>query len=153
MTTFALVLLIFISSTNIIKTASGFHPTFLHRTMTNHPNALRDGGHNHPTSTVKASRDHDLRDGSHNHPVQTMEAIEARLAAENLSLPKPGAAKANYQLIHRDGDLLYLSGHLPFRPDGSLVVGACAPSHVIEENESMKYLSTEEGYEAAKVRR
>ena len=82
-----------------------------------------------------------------------MEAIEARLAALNLSLPKPGAAKANYQLVHRDGDLLYLSGHLPFRPDGSLVVGACAPSHIIEENESKKYLSTEEGYEAAKVRR
>ena len=55
------------------------------------------------------------------------------------------------QLVHRDGDLLYLSGHLPFRPDGSLVVGACAPSHIIEENESKKYLSTEEGYEAAKV--
>jgi len=82
-----------------------------------------------------------------------MEAIEARLAAQNLILPKPGAAKANYQLVHRDGDLLYLSGHLPFRPDGSLVVGACAPSHVIEENESKKYLSTEEGYEAAKARR
>ena len=53
------------------------------------------------------------------------------------------------QLVHRDGDLLYLSGHLPFSKDGTLVVGACAPSHVIEGDESQKWLSTEQGYEAA----
>ena len=54
------------------------------------------------------------------------------------------------QLIHRDGDLVYLSGHLPIQKDGSLVVGACAPSHVIEGDQSHKWLSTEQGYEAAK---
>ena len=53
------------------------------------------------------------------------------------------------QLVHRDGDLLYLSGHLPVKPDGSLVVGACAPADVLEGDESNKYLSTEEGYQAA----
>ena len=107
-----------------------------------------------------------------------MEAITERLAAMNLELPKPGAPKANYvsymlarslsvllhmvsshnmypytklqQLVHRDGDLLYLSGHLPFKPDGTLVIGACAPSSIIEGDTSQKYISTEEGYEAAK---
>ena len=54
------------------------------------------------------------------------------------------------QLIHRDGDLLYLSGHLPLKPDGTLVIGACAPSHVIAGDQSEKWLSTEQGYEAAK---
>ena len=54
------------------------------------------------------------------------------------------------QLVHRDGDLLYLSGHLPFKPDGTLVIGACAPSSIIEGDTSQKYISTEEGYEAAK---
>jgi hypothetical protein len=34
--------------------------------------------------------------------------------------------------------------------DGTLIVGACAPSHVIEENQSAKWLSTEQGYEAAR---
>ena len=52
--------------------------------------------------------------------------------------------------MHRDGDLLYLSGHLPFKPDGTLVIGACAPSSIIEGDTSQKYISTEEGYEAAK---
>ncbi len=54
------------------------------------------------------------------------------------------------QLIHRDGDLVYLSGHLPIKKDGSLVVGVCAPAHVIEGDQSHKWLSTEQGYEAAK---
>lgn len=42
-----------------------------------------------------------------------------------------------------------MSGHLPVKKDGNLVVGACAPSHVIEGDESQKWLTTEQGYEAA----
>ena len=86
-----------------------------------------------------------------------METINARLSELNLQLPPPGAPKANYQLVHRDGNLLYLSGHLPFKPDGTLVTGACAPSHIIEkegkgddETNNKQYISTQEGYEAAK---
>ena len=45
--------------------------------------------------------------------------------------------------------MLYLSGHLPVKSDGTMVVGACAPSHVIEGEESSKWLSTEQGYAAA----
>jgi enamine deaminase RidA (YjgF/YER057c/UK114 family) len=81
-----------------------------------------------------------------------MEAIQARLDEIGLSLPPAGGPKANYQLVHRDGDLLYLSGHLPFKSDGTLIVGACAPSHIIEGSPtSEKWLSTEQGYEAAQA--
>ena len=90
-----------------------------------------------------------------------METINARLSELNLQLPPPGAPKANYQLVHQDGNLLYLSGHLPFKPDGTLVLGTCAPSYVLDrgfrdedwiegKEESKKYISTQEGYEAAK---
>jgi enamine deaminase RidA (YjgF/YER057c/UK114 family) len=80
----------------------------------------------------------------------TMDVIQARLDALGFGeLPPPGAPKANYQLIHRDGDTLFLSGHLPIKSDGSIVIGACAPSHVIEGDTSGKWLSTEQGYKAA----
>ena len=55
----------------------------------------------------------------------TMEQINARLEKLGLVLPPAGAPKANYQLLHRDGDLLYLSGHLPMKTDGTFVIGAC----------------------------
>ena len=57
----------------------------------------------------------------------------------NVELPPPGAPKANYRLVHRDGDLLYLSGHLPARMDGSLVTGVLGDG-----------LSVEQGYDAAR---
>ena len=76
-----------------------------------------------------------------------MEHINARLEKLGLVLPPAGAPKANYQLLHRDGDLLYLSGHLPMKTDGSFVVGACAPKDIA--NKSDNYLTTEQGYEAA----
>ena len=44
---------------------------------------------------------------------------------------------------------MYLSGHLPLKPDGTLITGACAPPHIIEEQQSPKWISTEQGYEAA----
>ncbi len=69
---------------------------------------------------------------------QNMEDINARLTKLGLVLPPAGSPKANYQLLHRDGDLLYLSGHLPMKADGSLVTGTCGGD-----------LTTEQGYEAA----
>jgi enamine deaminase RidA (YjgF/YER057c/UK114 family) len=76
-----------------------------------------------------------------------MEDINARLTKLGLVLPPAGAPKANYQLLHRDGDLLYLSGHLPMKADGTLVTGACAPKDIVDSSNS--YLTTEQGYEAA----
>lgn len=69
---------------------------------------------------------------------QNMEDINARLTKLGLILPPAGSPKANYQLLHRDGDLLYLSGHLPMKADGSLILGTCGGD-----------LTTEQGYEAA----
>ena len=76
-----------------------------------------------------------------------MEDINARLSKLGLVLPPAGSPKANYQLLHRDGDLLYLSGHLPMKADGTLVVGACAPKDIADTSDSC--LTTEQGYEAA----
>lgn len=40
---------------------------------------------------------------------------------------------------------------MPTKADGSLIVGACAPSHIIEgeESQNQKWLSTEQGYDAS----
>jgi len=88
----------------------------------------------------------------------TMESIHARLRDAGLALPLPGAPKANYQLIQRDGNTLYLSGHLPATADGTLVLGKCAPTELVEAARSgndvqaggaSALLTTEEGYQAA----
>eukprot|EP00804_Cyclotella_cryptica_P016733 CCRYP_002038-RA/>CCRYP_002038-RA protein AED:0.01 eAED:-0.00 QI:0/-1/0/1/-1/1/1/0/234 len=129
--------------------------------MTYSSDLPKDGSHNHPgRSTALASapspHDHALRDGSHNHPPSnTMEIIHSRLSSLNLTLPPPGTPKANYQLIHRDGDMLYLSGHLPMKADGSLITGCCAPSSALDSNEGTgdpthQLLTTQQGYEAAR---
>ena len=38
---------------------------------------------------------------------------------------------------------------MPLKSDGSLITGACAPTHIIGAQQSSKWLSTEQGYEAA----
>jgi enamine deaminase RidA (YjgF/YER057c/UK114 family) len=48
---------------------------------------------------------------------------EARLAELNLVLPPAPKPVATYVTAVRLGDLLYVSGHGPLRPDGSLHVG------------------------------
>jgi enamine deaminase RidA (YjgF/YER057c/UK114 family) len=50
-------------------------------------------------------------------------SAEAQLQALNLELPpapKPGGV---YQPVVRVGDLIYVSGHGPLRPDGTLITG------------------------------
>ena len=48
---------------------------------------------------------------------------EARLAELNLELPPAPKPVATYVTAVRVGDLLYVSGHGPLRPDGTLHVG------------------------------
>src|SRR3954451_11285827 len=48
---------------------------------------------------------------------------EARLAELNLVLPPAPKPVATYLTAVRHGDLLYVSGHGPLKPDGSLIVG------------------------------
>jgi enamine deaminase RidA (YjgF/YER057c/UK114 family) len=48
---------------------------------------------------------------------------EARLAELKLELPPAPKPVATYVTAIRHGDLLYVSGHGPYRSDGSLIVG------------------------------
>ena len=48
---------------------------------------------------------------------------EARLAELGLTLPPPPKPVANYVSAVRHGGLIYLSGHGPLRPDGTLILG------------------------------
>ncbi|HST36185.1 MAG TPA: RidA family protein [Allosphingosinicella sp.] len=47
----------------------------------------------------------------------------ARLAALGLTLPEPAAPVAAYVPAVEHGGMLYISGQLPFREDGSLITG------------------------------
>jgi len=50
-------------------------------------------------------------------------SIEARLRDLHLQLPPPPSPMATYVTAVRHGDLLYVSGTGPLRPDGSYVTG------------------------------
>lgn len=52
-------------------------------------------------------------------------SIAERLAALGIVLPKPAAPVANYVGAVRTGNLVVVSGQLPFGPDGTI-----SPSHV-----------------------
>ena len=49
--------------------------------------------------------------------------ISARLAELGIDLPEPAAPVASYVPAVEAGGLLYISGQLPFRADGSLITG------------------------------
>ena len=51
------------------------------------------------------------------------DAISARLAELGIELPTPAAPVAAYVPALEAGGMLYISGQLPFRPDGSLIIG------------------------------
>ena len=65
------------------------------------------------------------------------EAILSRLGIE---LPTPSKSIANYVGATRSGNLVFLSGHLPRRQDGSIVTGKLGAN-----------LSEKEGYQAARL--
>lgn len=65
---------------------------------------------------------------------------EARLEELGIVLPKPTAPVANYVKAVRSGNLVFLSGHGPYRSDGTLVTGKLG-----------RDLTQEEGYEAARL--
>lgn len=65
---------------------------------------------------------------------------EARLAELGVTLRKASSPVANYVNAARTGNLLYLSGKGPLRPDGTMVIGKVGAD-----------LSVEEGYEAARL--
>ena len=71
--------------------------------------------------------------------------VEKRLADKGIELPKPSSPRANYNIVcHTSGNMLYVSGHLPFKADGSLMTGRIGP------NPGGDIQSLEHGYEAAR---
>jgi enamine deaminase RidA (YjgF/YER057c/UK114 family) len=52
-----------------------------------------------------------------------MSRIELHIAAEGLTLPAPAAPVAAYVPSVQAGNLLYISGQLPFAADGQLMTG------------------------------
>ena len=50
--------------------------------------------------------------------------VEKRLEELGITLPKPSSPRANYNIVCRSsGNMMYISGHLPFKPDGTLMTG------------------------------
>ena len=64
---------------------------------------------------------------------------EARLEEMGVKLPPAVTPVANYVPAVSTGDLVFLSGHGPFREDGTLITGKVGSD-----------LTTEQGYEAAR---
>jgi len=65
---------------------------------------------------------------------------EERLKEKGIELTTPGPPVANYVNVVRVGNLLYLAGKGPTKPDGTNITGKLG-----------KDLTIEEGYEAAKL--
>lgn len=63
-------------------------------------------------------------------------SIEARLAELGIALPKAAAPAANYVPFALDGGLLYISGQIPFRADGSLALGRLGDDLSIEDGQA-----------------
>lgn len=67
--------------------------------------------------------------------------IEKKIQDLGLVLPPAPGPKANYNIVcHASGNMLYISGHLPVLPDGSMLTGRIGPDGQ----------SLEHGYEAAR---
>jgi enamine deaminase RidA (YjgF/YER057c/UK114 family) len=62
--------------------------------------------------------------------------IEAKIAKLGYVLPKdPPAPKGNYTGYIRRGNTIYLSGHLPQQPDGSLILGRLGENMTVEQGQ------------------
>ena len=69
--------------------------------------------------------------------------VEKRIEELNIELPSPSQPKANYNIVcHAAGNMLYVSGHLPIKADGTLCTGRVGPNGGGR--------TIEEGYEAAR---
>jgi len=65
---------------------------------------------------------------------------EAKLQSLNIDLPKVSAPVANYVNVTQTGNILFLAGKGPRKPDGTYIKGKIGQD-----------LSEEEGYEAARI--
>ncbi len=62
--------------------------------------------------------------------------IEARLAELGITLPKAAAPAANYVPTVLHGNLLYVAGQIPFRADGTLVLGRLGEDMDVEAGQA-----------------
>ncbi|GKZ01348.1 hypothetical protein MPSEU_001085800 [Mayamaea pseudoterrestris] len=76
----------------------------------------------------------------------SMSTTDARLKELGIELPPAPKPAANYVPCQRDGTLLYLSGHLPLRDDGSLFTGVVGAASC----ETDRAADVERGYQAAR---
>ena len=60
------------------------------------------------------------------------DSIDARLAALGIKLPQAAAPVAAYVPAVEAGGLLHISGQLPFREDGTLIVGRLGEDYDVE---------------------
>jgi enamine deaminase RidA (YjgF/YER057c/UK114 family) len=74
-------------------------------------------------------------------PAAEAEGPEAALGRLGIELPTPAAPVANYVRAVRSGNLVFLAGHGPAKPDGGYVTGKVGEGG----------LTVEEGYEAARL--
>lgn len=69
--------------------------------------------------------------------------VEARIANLGYTLPgMPPDPKGNYMPFSRDGNTIYLSGHLPQLADGTLIKGRLGEDLSIEEGQYAARLAT-----------
>lgn len=69
--------------------------------------------------------------------------VEKKLEELGIELPPAPTPKANYNIIcHASGNILYISGHLPLQPDGTLLTGRIGPE---SDGKTIAH-----GYEAAR---
>ena len=69
--------------------------------------------------------------------------VEQRLNELGIVLPTAPSPKANYNIVcHANGNMLYVSGHLPVQLDGTLITGRIGPN---SDGESIAH-----GYAAAR---
>lgn len=66
--------------------------------------------------------------------------FDAKLSELGIKLPEPTKPMANYVKAVRTGNLIYLAGHGPTKPDGSNITGKVG-----------RDLTIEEGYQAARL--
>ena len=64
---------------------------------------------------------------------------EERIAELKLEMPPPPAPAGTYSPILQIGEMCYLSGHIPMRPDGSLIEGKVGADLSVADGNAAAY--------------
>ncbi len=68
---------------------------------------------------------------------KTKVSVKTRLAELGIILPAPLSPAGSYCMATRSGNVLYLSGHLPIKDDGSIAKGKVGKAVTTEEANSL----------------